>query len=156
SGGALGSFGALLVKAGNGLEREKKILPVGQDDDAIPNSWSADGRQILYTHQGSASYHLELVPSAGGKSVPFATGPGNQTNGQISPGGNGWLNDSNESGGWEISATPFPTAAGKWMVSRGGGPEPRGRGDGKEFFYLGPNGMLTAVPASSAGGFATG
>src|SRR5215469_1044573 len=71
SGGRVGVFGALLVKAASGLEREKKIVQFGQDEDAIPNSWSPDGQQILFTHQGSASYHLEMVSSAGGKPVPF-------------------------------------------------------------------------------------
>ena len=45
---------------------------------------------------------------------------------------------------------------GKWQVSRGGGTEPRWRADGKEIFYLGPSGMLTAVPVSAIGSFATG
>jgi eukaryotic-like serine/threonine-protein kinase len=48
-------------------------------------------------------------------------------------------------------------AAGRWHVSRGGGTEPRWRGDGSEIFYIGPKGMLTAVPVSATGGtFSTG
>jgi hypothetical protein len=52
--------------------------------------------------------------------------------------------------------TSFPGAAGKWQVSRGGGTEPRWRGDGKEIFYIGPSGMLMAVPVNSESIFATG
>jgi hypothetical protein len=52
--------------------------------------------------------------------------------------------------------TTFPGAAGKWQISRGGGTEPRWRGDGKEIFYLGPTGVLTAVPVSTEGTFSTG
>jgi Tol biopolymer transport system component len=73
SGGSIG-YGALMLKAANGLEHEKKIFQVGADDDAIPNSWSADGQQILFSHQSSASYRLETVPSTGGKPTPFQTG----------------------------------------------------------------------------------
>jgi len=51
---------------------------------------------------------------------------------------------------------PGPGAAGKWQVSRGGGTEPRWRGDGKGIFYLGPTGMLTAVPVNTEGTFSTG
>jgi len=52
--------------------------------------------------------------------------------------------------------TTFPGATGKWQVSRGSGTEPRWRADGNEIFYLGPSGMLTAVPVSTVGSFATG
>ena len=45
---------------------------------------------------------------------------------------------------------------GKWQVSRGGGTEPRWRGDGKEIFYIGPKGALTAVEVSTEGTFSTG
>ncbi len=57
---------------------------------------------------------------------------------------------SDESGNWEIYVTSFPGAAGKWQVSRGGGTEPRWRGDGKEIFYIAPSGMLMAVPVNGA------
>ena len=52
--------------------------------------------------------------------------------------------------------TSFPGAEGKWQVSRGGGAEPRWRGDGKEIFYIAPSGMLMAVPVSGESIFATG
>jgi hypothetical protein len=52
--------------------------------------------------------------------------------------------------------TSFPAAAGKWQVSRGGGTEPRWRGDGKEIFYIAPGGALMAVPVNSESMFATG
>jgi hypothetical protein len=39
----------------------------------------------------------------------------------------------------------FPTPAGKHVVSRGGGREPRWRGDGKELFFLAPDGTLMAA-----------
>ena len=63
---------------------------------------------------------------------------------------------SDESGIWEIYVTSFPAAAGKWQVSRGGGTEPRWRGDSKEIFYIGPGGKLMAVPVNSGSVFATG
>jgi hypothetical protein len=63
---------------------------------------------------------------------------------------------SDESGSWEIYVTTFPNAAGKWQVSRGGGREPRWRGDSREIFYLAPSGMLTSVPISTIGTFSSG
>jgi len=156
SAGGSAGFGSILLKPATGLEREKMLFKVQVSDDIVPNSWSPGDQQILCTHQAVTGRHLELVPSAGGNSTPFQTGPGNQNNGQISADGKWVAYESDESGNWEIYVTTFPGAAGKWQVSRGGGTEPRWRGDGKEIFYLGPMGMLTAVPVSTVGTFSTG
>jgi eukaryotic-like serine/threonine-protein kinase len=146
----------LMLKPASGLEHEKRILKVPPSDDIIPNSWAPGDQQILCTRQSVSGNHLELVPTAGGNPTPFQSGPGSQINGQISADGKWVTYASDESGNWEIYVTTFPGAAGKWQVSRGGGNEPRWRGDGKEIFYLGPTGMLTAVPVSTEGGFSSG
>jgi hypothetical protein len=62
---------------------------------------------------------------------------------------------SNETGDWEIYVTTFPGANGKWQVSRGGGTEPRWRGDGKAIFFLAPKGVLTETDVATEGTFAT-
>ncbi len=41
------------------------------------------------------------------------------------------------------------SAQGKWQVSRGTGREPRWRGDSKELYYIGQDGMLMAVPVEA-------
>jgi Tol biopolymer transport system component len=156
AGGSLTGHGGLLLKPANGLEREHEIFKVTPADDIIPNSWSPDDRQILCTRETSTGYHLELVPSSGGTSVPFEIGSGSQINGMISPDGRWVAYASDESGSWEIYVTTFPGGVGKWQVSRGGGTEPRWRGDGKEIFYLGSAGMLTAAPVDTAAGFSAG
>jgi dipeptidyl aminopeptidase/acylaminoacyl peptidase len=149
---------SLLLKPATGLERERKryTLPSTSMDDIIPNSWSLDDQQILFTHQITSGEYLELIPVAGGEPTRFLTSKGSETNGQISPDGKWVAYASDESGVWEIYVTSFPGAAGKWQVSRGGGSEPRWRGDGKEIFYIAPSGMLTAVPVNGESIFATG
>jgi eukaryotic-like serine/threonine-protein kinase len=148
----------LYLKPATGLERERKrfTIPPSSMDDIIPNSWSLDDRQILFTRQGPSGKHLELLPVAGGEPTRFLTSKGSETNGQISPDGKWVAYASEESGAWEIYVTSFPGAAGKWQVSRGGGTEPRWRGDGKEIFYIAPNGMLMAVPVNGGTTFSTG
>ena len=42
--------------------------------------------------------------------------------------------------------TSFPDARGKWQVSSAGGMQPRWRRDGRELFYLAPDGKLMALP----------
>jgi Tol biopolymer transport system component len=146
----------IFTKKANGLEQEKPILHITAADDVIPNSWSADDKQILYTDQASTHSFLMLLPVAGGAPVPLLTSKADETNGQFSPDGKWVAYASDESGAWEIYVTSFPGMAGKWQVSRGGGSEPRWRGDGKELFYIAPNGMLMAVPVNAESAFATG
>ncbi len=147
---------SLVLKRATGLEREKQILQLPAANDIIPNSWSPDDQKILCTHHTPSGSRLELVPVGGGNPIPFLSSKASESNGQISPDGKWAAYASDESGNWEIYVTSFPGAAGKWQVSRGGGTEPRWRGDGKEIFYIGPTGMLMAVPVSSESGFSTG
>jgi Tol biopolymer transport system component len=152
----------IYLKPAQGLEPAKSIFEVGATgtqvtDDIVPNSWSLDNKEILCTLQpGAGGSDLALIPASGGKIVPFLATKASETSGQISPDGKWVAYASNESGEWEIYVTTFPTAAGKWQVSRGGGTEPRWRGDGKEIFYIGARGTLTAVPVNSEGTFSTG
>jgi eukaryotic-like serine/threonine-protein kinase len=154
---AISAEGAVIMtKRGNGLEPEKRIMRGNAVDDLIPNSWFPDGREILSTKQAPSHSYLVKVPIAGGEVVPLLADKSNQTNGQISPDGKWVAYASDESGAWEIYVTSFPGVAGKWQVSRGGGTEPRWRGDGKEIFYIAPSGMLMAVPVDGETVFATG
>ena len=148
---------SLFLKRANGLEREREKFTMSPDmGDIFPNSWSLDDQQILCTHETATGYYLEIMPVAGGEPTRLLTSKGSESNGQISPDGKWVAYASDESGNWEIYVTSFPSAAGKWQVSRGGGTEPRWGGDGKEIFYIGPRGMLMAVPVNSASAFVTG
>ena len=83
--------------------------------------------------------------------TPFLSTKSSESNGQISPDGKWVAYASNESGDWEVYVTTFPTAAGKWQVSRGGGTEPRWRGDGKEIFYIGRQEHAYGRPVNTRG-----
>jgi Tol biopolymer transport system component len=146
----------LALKKASGLDPEEDLLQVPSPDDAIPTSWSPDGAQILYMRGRSMGSDLEVVSASGGRPSPFIPGQGHKTNGQISPDGKWLAYASDESGDWEVYVTTFPGASGKWQISRGGGTEPRWRGDGKEIFYLAPGGMITAEPVISSGTFSFG
>jgi eukaryotic-like serine/threonine-protein kinase len=151
----------IFLKQAQGLQPAQSIFSVKTSahatDDLDPNSWSLDDKQLLCTLQPAAGgSQLVLLSASGGKLTPFLSTKSNETNGQISPDGKWVAYASNESGDWEIYVTTFPTAAGKWQVSRGGGTEPRWRGDSKEIFYIGPGSTLTAVPVNTAETFSSG
>jgi eukaryotic-like serine/threonine-protein kinase len=120
----------------------------------LANSWTLDDQQILCTAwlaNGTSGRvtGLFLVPAGGGQLKPFIETRGSDRTGQISPDGKWVAYASTESGDWEIYATTFPRGVGKWQVSRGGGTEPRWRGDGKELYYIGQSGMLMAATVST-------
>ena len=150
----------LFAKQAQGLTAPKQIFAFKSGEnsnDIVPNSWSLDDKQILCSYQQVATgSSLVLISVADGKSTPFLNTQASATNGQISPDGKWVAYSSNESGDWQIYVTTFPAANGKWQVSRGGGREPRWRGDGKEIFYIGARDMLTAVPVNADATFASG
>jgi eukaryotic-like serine/threonine-protein kinase len=144
------------LKKANGLEAEHGVGPVRGRADSMPNSWTGDDAGVVITQQSASSSKLLLLTLADGKETPIVSGSGNQYGGQISPDGKWLAYASDESGDWEVYITPFPGTGGKLQVSRGGGTEPRWRGDGKEIFYLSPSEQIISVAVSGAGGLSTG
>ena len=162
------------LKDADGLKPEKNLTKVGRtlpgaeqvgnwitpdSFDLIPNSWTPDDQQILCVLQTAAQNSrsiLVLVPVNGATPTQFHKSDASETNAQISADGKWVAYASNESGEWEIYVTTFPTAAGKWQISRDGGTEPRWRADGKELFYIGQTGTLMAVPVEAGGTFSSG
>ena len=147
------------VKNVNGTEPETTVYASkpGVAEEYIVNAWSADDQKILCTAQTEKSTTSLTLAAVNGSGVkPFLTGDANYSNGQFSPDGKWVAYASNESGDWEIYVTTYPGASGKWQVSRGGGTEPRWRGDGKEIFYIAPHGELTAVEVNAGDTFSTG
>ena len=59
-------------------------------------------------------------------------------------------------GGMEIYVSPFLNANGKWQVSNAGGQEPRWRQDGRELFYLSPEGKMMSVAVTTGASFEAG
>ncbi|MGB9245818.1 MAG: protein kinase [Candidatus Acidiferrales bacterium] len=151
----------LFLKQAQGLQPPRLIFSASANahptDDLIPNSWSPDDKLLLATLQAaSGGSQLVLIQPSSSKMTPFLSSTSNDSNGQISPDGKWVAYASNESGDWEVYVTTFPAATGKWQVSRGGGSEPRWRGDGKEIFYIGPKSMLTAVTVDTRDSFSSG
>jgi Tol biopolymer transport system component len=75
----------------------------------------------------------------------------------FSPDGHWIAYTSNESGVSEIYVVAFPPLNGeKWLVSRGGGVQPRWRRDGKELFYISPDSQMMAVDVNAGPAFQSG
>ncbi len=151
-----GGLFQLYLKDADGGEDEK-LLPLDASDraDKYPTNWSPDGKHILYERTTEAiGLWTAKMPDL--KTAALWNGPKSTKSGQFSPDGKWLAYTSNESGKWEVYVTSFPELRGKWQISNGGGTQPRWRGDGKELFYLGSDGKITAVPVSSGEQFDPG
>lgn len=115
-------------------------------------SFSPDGKYLAYFAQGDPKTGTDIwiLPEPLGtpgavKSYPFLRTEFDESNPQFSTDGHWIAYNSNESGKNEVYVAPFPGPGGKWQVSAAGGTSPRWRPDGKELFYLAPDGRLTAA-----------
>jgi len=126
----------LLQKASSGSGDEE--LAFADNYDKYANSWSPDGRYMLYMSWDSATeFDLNVLPLFGDrKPFPFLKTPFMETMGQFSPDGRWVVYVSNESGVNQVFVTPFPGPGRKWLISTGAGDQPRWRRDGSEIFFV--------------------
>src|SRR5262249_23341019 len=133
----------------SGAGQESSILK--HKEPAYVSDTSPDGRLLVYDQAASAGYDVWLLPMEGGrKAAPFLATPFNERASQVSPDGKGMAYVSDESGARELYVRSFPESGAKWPVSSGGAAYPRWRRDGKEIFYVGPDGALMAVSVRRA------
>ena len=117
-----------------------------------PWDWSRDGKYILARKDRELWY--VTLPDL--QAHQLLQTPWLVRNAQFSPDGKFVAYASSETGIWEIYVSPFPGFGSKWQVSRGGGEEPRWRRDGKELFYLTPDGRLMAADVRIGAGVGAG
>jgi eukaryotic-like serine/threonine-protein kinase len=130
---------------------------VASDETKLPTSWSADGRFLLYQRtdpKNQSDLWVTTMTGTQESSVILQT-PFIERFGAFSPDGQWIAYQSNESGRNEVYVRTFvppgATAAapvGQWQVSTTGGIMPTWRPDGKELYYLDPEGALMAAPVA--------
>jgi serine/threonine protein kinase len=144
----------LYLKLASGAGAERLLLKSSHGDKYATSS-SRDGRFLLYTVENPGTKSdLWVLPLQGDrKPTPFLRTEFNESSGQFSPDGHWIAYTSDESGSDEIYIREFSSgsvqgswdAASKWLISKGGGTDPKWRGDGKELFYVASDGKLMSV-----------
>jgi len=123
-----------------------------------PRDWSKDGRFVLYTQDSPETKEDLYAREASGNVSPvtIAATAAREFDGRFS-GDRRWVSYvSNETGVNEVFVQPFPPTGGKWQVSSGGALSPRWREDGRELFYLTPQGEMKVVSVDGARSFSAG
>ena len=121
------------------------------------DAWSPDGQTILY--------HMDVVRELwalplGGKQKPFPVyqpGSGTVDEPAFSPDGKWLAFNSTESGTSQVYVIPFPPTGAKRQISAAGGVQPQWRRrDGRELYFLAPDGKMMAVDLPSGEPFDVG
>jgi Tol biopolymer transport system component len=143
-------------KLASGAGQEDILLQA--DRPISPTAWSADGKFILYTRNDLKTKNDIWVLPLEGDRNPFAffQSPAEDQAAVFSPDGHWIAYQSSESGNPEVYVQTFPVSSGKWPISNKGGLRPRWRSDGKELFYITPEGKLMAVEIKAGSTFEPG
>lgn len=112
----------------------------------IPCDWSADGRFLVYyVPNPKSGTDLWVLPRDTRVPFIFLKTQANELWGQFSPDGHWMAYQSNETGRYEIYVRPFPARGGPTPISTAGGVYPRWSRDGKELFFISPDGKMIAA-----------
>ncbi len=132
-------------RLGVGTEGQRLVRSIHQ---SFPQAWSPDGATIVYvTIVPKTGADVWMVPTRGEPTpAPLLVTPSSENRVRISPDGRWIAYNSNESGVFDVFVTRFPQPGQKWPVSIAGGQLPIWRRDGRELFYLAPDGSLMAAP----------
>jgi Tol biopolymer transport system component len=133
------------------------------DSTEIPVSWSHDGRYIVFSRaktrasEGGGVNTWLLTLGGEPKATPFIESPFDKAEARISPDSRWIAYVTNDSGAYQVVVQSFPDPnGGRWQITAQGGIEPKWRHDGRELFYLAPDGKLMAVPVTSGTTFQAG
>ncbi len=116
-----------------------------------PNSWSGDGKVLTIEEVGGGLSYLTMDGKP--ERHPLLESAWNKDTPRLSWDGQWLAYASSESGPLEIVVQPFPSLAGKYLISSGGGVAPRWSRDGRQLFYWAPPGRIMAVSITTSPSF---
>ncbi len=124
-------------------------VPIEGDDEINPNSFSADGTQLLVTlDEVSQERRSDIALIPWGKPGPpqiVLGSAADESNAKFAPDGAHFAFVSNETGRYEVFVRSLSNSGSKWQVSQAGGHEPVWSRDGRKLFFLDHKGILLAA-----------
>jgi len=139
----------LYLKNADGSGAEEEVADLGTFAPVNAWDWSRDAKHVLF-RKGNELWYLSPPERA---AKPLLQAKWTVRNAQSSPDGRWVAYASNETGSMQVYVSPFLNGNGKWQVSSAGGQEPKWRQDGKELFYVSPDGKMMAVAVKTGASF---
>jgi serine/threonine-protein kinase len=141
----------LYVQAADGTGSATRLTE--SDNQQVPTSTARDGSVVFYETtptRGRDLWRLILGPPP--RAEPLLETPFEERGGIVSPDGRWLAYESDSSGRFEIYVRPFPDVGNvESKISPSGGVQPLWAGNGREIFYVAPDGALMTVPVEPRG-----
>jgi Tol biopolymer transport system component len=153
--------GSLYERAANGAGTDNLLFKGAQAEIMVPSDWSRDGKTIAFLRStltaGLNKVDVWVLSTEDNKASPLLESPFRKIPARFSPDGRWIAYSTNESGSAQIVVRHYPDVRqGQWQATTRGGYDPRWRGDGRELYYLSPDGDVMAVEVQSGDAFETG
>jgi Tol biopolymer transport system component len=138
---------------------ERLTKPDDKDTAHEPESWSPDGKTLLFSVAKGTSYAVAALSLSDNKVTPIdGTQSAQPPSATLSPDGR-WVAYSTAAPGLapdSLFVQPFPTTGATYPISKGTGIHPTWAPDGKELFYSPVAGQLAAVSVTTRPAFTFG
>ena len=142
---------ALYTRAADGSGEDVAVVKVDAASFSSPD-WSSTN--ILAYDGGSSSNDIWTLSMKGsGEPMPFIRSKMEERHPAFSPDGRWVAYHSNASGRLEVYVRPFPQVEPVYPVSRSGGAYPHWSDDGKELFFVSPDGSMMVSSSDTVPGF---
>jgi Tol biopolymer transport system component len=143
----------IFTKKATGLGDDVPVLE--SHESARVSDWSHDGYLVYGTYRSVST--VNVLPLFGDrKPLPVIHSQFNARRGRFSFDGRWLAYESEESGQWQVNVISFPAADEKRQISTNGGTQPEWRADGRELYYLAPDGKLMAVDIAEGASLKSG
>jgi WD40-like Beta Propeller Repeat len=122
--------------------------------DGCCASFSNTGTMVFAHTNDARESDTDLYYRGQGNAAPkvLLDRTGTQESPAVSPNGSYVAYQSNESGRYEVCVRPFPSGAGQWQVSLGGGSEARWSARGDKLWFRAYGNVLMEVDVKFTGG----
>jgi WD40 repeat protein len=150
---------SLFWQSADGSGKPERLTTPEARRPQVPYSITRDGLQLVFGQPGQPPFDLFALQLVGERKVTTLMNASySEHNGEVSPDGRWLAYQSDESGDNEIYVRRFPTLDSRAQVSSGGGTRPMWARNGRELFYMRPDGTMVVVPAEGGDGpsFLTG
>ena len=146
----------LRASDGSGVDVPLVKYEKSVDKNFTVASWSrAD--VLIFNAYDQSDFDLWTLSMSGHRTPKvFLSSKHSEMNGTFSPDGRWVAYQSNASGRYEVIVRPYPNKDPAQTISHDGGKYPRWRGDGKELFFVSPDGTLMAAVFDAATGRSRG